>query len=292
VSLTYVYCLIRSARRPVLRPSPSPVPGGESIRFVDVGQRLWAVVSSVPADDFSEDALRRGLQDLEWVGRRALAHEAVVERFLSAPALLPMQLFTLFTSDERLGEYVKRERRRIDHILSKIEKHVEWGVRLTFDEKAAREAVEREHSRTMKVRSATGRGAAKTTRQAAGGSRAAARTFLVRGSDYLSRKRDLLNVGRVRLEQARTEANRVYRMLAQAATDARRRTDTEQAAPGSRLLLDAAFLVPARRSTAFKSALQKKARTLDGAGVAVSLTGPWPAYNFIGSQKAKVESQK
>ena len=275
MSLTYVYCLVRSARRPALRKPPLPVPGGESIRFVAVGQRLWAVVSDVPAADYGEEALRRGLQDLEWVGRRAMAHEAVVERFLSAPALLPMQLFTLFTSDERLSEYVQRERRRLERILSRIEKHLEWGVRLAFDEKAARDAVERQHSRT--VRTAT----AKKTR-------GAARTFLARetaGSDYLARKRDLLDVSRVQLKQARSEANRLFRALAQAATEARRRTDTEQAAPGARLLLDAAFLVPARRSTAFKSALQKKARTLDDAGVAVSLTGPWPPYNFIGSQK-------
>jgi hypothetical protein len=272
VPLTYVYCLVRSARRPALRKPPLPVPGGESIRFVDVGQRLWAVASDVAAADYSEEALRRGLQDLEWVGRRAMAHEAVVERFLSAPALLPMQLFTLFTSDERLNEYVRRERRRLERILSRIEKHLEWGVRLAFDEKAARDAVERKHSRT--VRAAT----AKKNRDAA-------RTFMVRetaGSDYLARKRDLLDVSRVQLTRARTEANRLFRALAQAATEARRRTDTEQAAPGSRLLLDAAFLVPARRSTAFKSALQKKARMLDDAGVAVSLSGPWPPYNFIG----------
>jgi hypothetical protein len=202
----------------------------------------------------------------------------VVERFLFAPALLPMQLFTLFTSDERLNEYVQRERRRIERILSRIEKHLEWGVRLTFDEKAAREAVERAHSRTTKAQKKRKTGAT--------------RTVMVRGSDYLTRKRDLLNVNRAQLAQARTEANRLYRALAQGATEARRRSDTEQAAPGSRLLLDAAFLVPARQSTAFKSALQKKVRTLDGTGLVVSLTGPWPAYNFIGSHKARVERQK
>ena len=62
----------------------------------------------------------------------------------------------------------------------------------------------------------------------------------------------------------------------------------EQAAPGSRLLLDAAFLVPRRRATAFRSALKKNARLLDAPGVVVSMTGPWPPYNFIESAaKAK-----
>jgi len=39
--------------------------------------------------------------------------------------------------------------------------------------------------------------------------------------------------------------------------------------------------VPAARSGAFRSAIRQHARELRTAGVAVTLTGPWPAYNFI-----------
>jgi hypothetical protein len=55
----------------------------------------------------------------------------------------------------------------------------------------------------------------------------------------------------------------------------------ENAAAGSRLLLDAAFLVPADRSTAFRATLRQQTRQLSGEGLVVSLTGPWPPYNFI-----------
>jgi len=56
---------------------------------------------------------------------------------------------------------------------------------------------------------------------------------------------------------------------------------TEQAAPGSRLLLDAAFLVPTSRTRTFRAAVKRKTKELGSAGVIVSLTGPWPPYNFI-----------
>ena len=56
---------------------------------------------------------------------------------------------------------------------------------------------------------------------------------------------------------------------------------TEQALPGSRLLLDAAFLVPVRRADAFRAALHQYARKLTASGIVASLTGPWPAYNFV-----------
>ena len=69
--------------------------------------------------------------------------------------------------------------------------------------------------------------------------------------------------------------------MSREATEARRRQATEQATPGSRLLLDAAFLVPSRRANAFRGALRRRARSLSGSGLVVSLTGPWPPYNFV-----------
>jgi hypothetical protein len=258
-ALSYVYCLVRSARRPALGDPPAAMPDAADLRAVKAGDSLWAIVSTVPADGYDEAALAKGLQDLDWVGRRAMAHEAVVEHFLPAAAVLPMQLFTLFTSDERALEHVGRDRARIDRILTRLTRQLEWGLRLSFDEQAARTAVE------------TGSGKRSGKTAAADPS----------GTSYLTRKRDLLNVTRVQLTEARAEADRLYRAMSREATDARRRTATEQGTPGSRLLLDAAFLVPVRRADAFRNALRRNARTLTAAGLVVSLTGPWPAYNFI-----------
>jgi len=252
--VTYLYCLVRASRRPTLRRVPEGLPGAGPLRLLDAGRGLWLVAADVSEREYAEEAIAKGLKNLEWVSRRAVGHEGVVERFLSASAVLPMQLFTIFTSDERALEYVRGDRARIDRILKRIGGHVEWGLRLTWDEQAARAAVEKVHRRR-----GNGHG----------------------GAAYLARKRDLLDLNRAQLAQAKSEATRVFDDLARIASDAVRRRSTEQAAPGSRLLLDAAYLVPAKKTTAFKSALTKNARRLGPAGVAVSLTGPWPPYNFI-----------
>jgi hypothetical protein len=254
-TLTYVYCLVRSAKRPSLRGVPVGMPGGREVRVLDVGEgfpkppRHWLIVSTVPERAYGEAALERGLQHLEWVGPRALAHEAVVEHFLSAAAVLPMQLFTLFKEDARAVEHVVLDERRIARILKRIERQVEWGLRLAWDPPDAPDAVPRTGSRS--------------------------------GVDYLARKRDLRDFARKRLKDAQGEADRLYRAVSREASAARRRTATEQAAPGSRLLLDAAFLVPARRAGAFRASVRRGARSLEGSGIVVSLTGPWPPYNFI-----------
>ena len=126
-------------------------------------------------------------------------------------------------------DHVQRSWKKIAKIFDRIDRHHEWGLRLTFDEKGAKEQI-------------AGRPPRRTVPS---------------GVDYLARKRDLLAVSRAQLAAARTAANRIYRALAREAADARRRTSLERAAPGSRLLLDAAFLVPAGRAASFRAALRK-----------------------------------
>ena len=263
MKLTYVYCIVRSARRPSV-PRVPPMPGADGIRVMSAGGGLWLIVSDVPVQEYGEDALSRGLHDLQWVGRRAMAHEAVIERFLKARAVLPMKLFTLFTSDERALNHVKRHSRRIERVLARVDRQLEWGVRLTFDERAGKSA----DDGASKARSAK-----------------AARAET--GVGYLSRKKDLRDHTRLRLAQARSAGERWYRVMSRQATAANRRKALEQSEHGSRLIVDAAFLVPARRSTAFRAEVRRHARDLSAAGVAVALTGPWPPYNFVSSSSGR-----
>lgn len=276
-SLTYVYCLVLSGRRPVVsrRLTRLGVPGARETRAVAAGDGFWLISATVPASDYDEAAIARGLQDLDWVGRRAVAHEAVVEQFLPARAVLPMQLFTLFNSDERAIHHVDRQRREIHGVVKRIQGRLEWGLRLTFDEKSVRDAVD-----------AKARGDGANPRASRGGTKRQG------GTAYLARKRDLLDVQRVQLRAARSEADRLFTALTRDVADARRRTATEQAAPGSRLLLDAAFLVPSSRARSFRATVSRRAREIAAAGVVVSLTGPWPPYNFIAPAARPARSRR
>lgn len=259
--LVYAYCLVRSPRPPRLPPAGSAVPGAKGVRLIDAGKGLRLVVSTVPASDYNETALASGIANLDWVSRRALAHETVVEHFLTAPAVLPMQMFSLFSSDDRALAHVVRDRRRIDRILDRVQRKHEWGLRLTFDEQAARQAVDQAHASTRS------------------------------GAAYLARKRDLLEVSRQQLAAARTAGDRVFKAMSAAASASTRRRSTEQS-PGARLLLDSAFLVPSTRARGFRAVLRREAARLP-AGVVVSLTGPWPPYNFIDApQRSRSTSRR
>lgn len=245
--LTYVYALVRAEKRPPLRALPAAMPGGGPVRLVPA-EDVWLAVSTVPAREYDQGALEAGLQDLDWLGPRAVAHEAVVEHFLSCPAVLPMQLFTLFKTDERAVDHVVRTHGKIARILQRIEGHVEWGLRLAWDEQAAR---------------------------------ALAPPLAASGTAYLARQRDQLAARRTGWAEARGAADKLYRTLGRAAAAARRHGATEEASPQSRLLLDAAFLVRGDQCAAFQEQVRAYGQELAAQGITVALTGPWPPYNFV-----------
>jgi hypothetical protein len=82
------------------------------------------------------------------------------------------------------------------------------------------------------------------------------------------------------VEKATTAAVAAYDRLLPLAKDARRRDDSPSGATPP--LLEAAFLVKARGRAKFRAAARQAARLCDRAGAEMTLTGPWPAYNFVG----------
>ena len=182
----------------------------------------------MPERGYGEAALDRDCRISNGWRRRAVAHEAVVEHFLPAPAVLPMQLFTLFTADERAVEHV-----------------------------VARPAADRTDPQAHRAQRRMGAAPVveSATRRRAGAARRACRSR-ESGAAYLARKREQLDLRAVTAEAGADAGEQMYKVVSREATAARRRTATEQAAPGSRLLLDAAFLVPARRAAAFRAAVR------------------------------------
>jgi hypothetical protein len=221
---------------------------------LDLDRGLFLVVADAPLARYGEDAIQRGLSDLDWVSRAAVAHEGVVESFIEAPAVLPMKLFTIFNSDERALENVRRDRVRIDALVKRLTNHHEWGVRVVLD----------------RTRAAAAAGPARRTAAAAKS-----------GAAYLTRKKAQRDVAVELAERARETVASLYDRMAARARSATRRSASELPAQGGPLLRDAAFLVPRTRSRSFQALAGREARSLSRQGYGLSLTGPWPPYTFM-----------
>jgi hypothetical protein len=257
---TYAYCVVANGTRPRLGRQRAGLPGMGPVRLLDVDRGLFLAVADAPLDRYGEDAINRGLSDLGWVSRVAIAHEAVVESFIAESAVLPMKLFTMFTSDERALAYVRGERQRIRAAATRVAHQHEWGVRVILD-------------RARAVRAKT------STNHAAGHSRSASAT--ASGVAYLRRKKAQRDANAELADHARETVAALYDRLAARSSAAKRKAAGELPAERGPLLLDAAFLVPRSRAKSFQSLMAREAKSLGRHGYGVTLTGPWPPYSFV-----------
>ena len=89
MTLTYVYCLVRSRKTPAMNAVPAPMPGAKPVRALPAGDGAWAHRLTCRPRDYDEAALAAGLQNLDWVGRRAWRTRPSSNTFSTAPAVLP-----------------------------------------------------------------------------------------------------------------------------------------------------------------------------------------------------------
>lgn len=252
-SATYLYCLVRTRTLPE-EGAPPGLPGLSPARVLAVGDDLWLVVADAPLPAYGAESIQGHLQDLDWVSVRALAHEEVVEHFGRTGTVVPMKLFTLFAGDDRALEHIRSGRASLDRILDRIAGCEEWGVLVRFDEAKAKEV------------------AAEEAREGGGAQGS--------GTAFLLRKKLEQEAARTLLARLKGEMNEVFADLAEQAAESRRREPVSSAP----LLLDGAFLVRTDRASAFERTVDRWAKRLADRACELTLTGPWPPYNFIGEE--------
>jgi hypothetical protein len=252
-SVTYLYCLVEADRKPTTARAPRGLPGTGPLRVLPAAERLWLVAASAPAALYEATTIERGLRDLEWVAARGAAHARVVEHFARRHTTVPMKLFTLFTSEDRAVAHVRGAQARVRRVLERVAGRQEWGVRVRLDPALARRL-----SRRRALPAAARRS----------------------GTRFLLAKKEERDVARAVVREGRAAVEEVFGSLAGLADATRRRPPAEL--DGTRLVLDAALLVPSRRLGRFRTALRRGATGLAARGYRLSLTGPWPAYNFVG----------
>lgn len=222
------------------------------VRLLDAGRHRFLAVADAPLERYGEDAINRGLSDLDWVARAAVAHEAVVESFIGASAVVPMKLFTIFTSDERAVEHVRREAPLVEAVIRRVANHHEWGVRIVLDRPRVEPAAAKKD-----------------------------RSTVAPGKIFLAHKKAQRDAAAELVRHARDTVADVYDRLAERSSLSKRRAASELPIQDGPLVLDAAFLIPVKGTARFRKLADREARTLAQHGYRLTVSGPWPPYSFI-----------
>jgi Gas vesicle synthesis protein GvpL/GvpF len=228
--------------------------GGGQVRAVGAAG-LTAIVGDVGEPEFGETALRRNLEDLDWLERTARAHHAVIKAAAAQRPVVPMQFATVYASDDGVVQTLRQRSGDFREALSRITARSEWGVKAYAAEPAD---------------AGTGDGQASP---AAGP-----------GAAYLQRRREQLTAHRTARREAMASAQAVHAELARRSVSARLYPPQSPDLAGrpTPMVLNAAYLVADERAGEFAAAV--KDLTGGHRSVRLALTGPWPAYSFVGAQ--------
>jgi hypothetical protein len=281
---TYVYCVVNcadrdgraggsSARASTLGRIPKGLLGTGRPRILDAGDGYRLVVGSAPLSRYGAAAVEAKLGDLDWLAARAREHEEVVEHVTKLGSVVPMKLFTLFRNDERALNHVYKMKRSLGRVVDRIAGCEEWALRILFD------PTRRAHAGTHGARSKS-HGSASRRKEVEGPGRS---NEAVSGTSFLRRKKALVEERSQAGARGAAIIEELYECLANTVRDADRRTAAEgEIAAGQ--VLDAVFLVPRESVKKVKAIVATSATSLVDDGFYVALSGPWPAYSFIGDR--------
>jgi gas vesicle protein GvpL/GvpF len=251
----WAYCITRVGDLPTI----DGVRGAPVERIEADG--LAVLVSRVPLAEFGEDALRRNLNDLDWLERVARDHENVLERTLAEGTIVPLRICTIFADDEGAARMLTERRSALDTALDVLDGREEWGVKLTVD-RAALEAAARERAPEDLDQQLEG--------QSAGGA-------------YMLRRRQERQLREAADRLAGGLAEDVHARLQDWATDAvvNPPQNPELSGHEGDMLLNAAYLVEAAKVERMHELVEELRERHRELGARIELTGPWPPYNFV-----------
>jgi hypothetical protein len=219
---------------------------------------LTAIVGDVSDHEYGEAPLRRNLEDLDWLARTARAHHAVLEAAAGRGPVVPMRLATLFASDAGVTGTLQERADDFREALSLISARSEWGVK-AYAVKPADPAEAPGRPVAGREGPATGPGAA-----------------------YLQRRRAQLTASKDARQEALASARTVYGELSRFAVSSRLYPPQAPDLAGQQtpMILNAAYLVADKGADEFAAAVADL--TARHRFVQLTLTGPWPAYSFVG----------
>lgn len=233
------------------------------VELVPCGEAL-AVVSRVPGDEYQADRIEARLTDMAWLGDHGMAHERVVAALVDRGTVLPMRLFTLFSSLDALRAECATRAEWLRDSLARLHGLRQWDLKVAYDS-----------DRMLAVIGETSDEVAAIDAELAAA---------MPGRKYLlQRRRD--DVARAAVRKAVASlGDEILASLSPAAADVKRVPPPSSAEPGELpVILSAALLVSRDEEPRLRELLAAESERLSARGVSIACSGPWAAYRFAGA---------
>jgi gas vesicle protein GvpL/GvpF len=242
--------------------SPHPMDRRYDIRSIDVGD-IRAIVSNVTLDEFGEDALRQGLNDLQWLEGKVKDHERVIDAVREQGSTVPMRFCTIYRDDVGVRALLVEHHSELKRALTEVSGRAEYGVKALVDHQTMMEGVSASDPEVAAVRSEVS--------ESEGGKS----YFLTkRLNDTISSRTD---------ERLREICNEAHVRLCDISLDARvtRPQSKELTGEERDMVMNCSYLIDEIESERFLELVRELNREHGSYGLAFEATGPWPPYSFL-----------
>lgn len=249
----YLFCVSRSA---ALDPAEYGLTEAAPLRQVS-RRGLHAVVCEVPLSDWIDDAGEAHLQDLKWLGPRAVRHERVIQKVMAGGAVLPLRFGCIFSGEESLHDWLERHHQAVHEYLDGIGNRQEWSLKGWLHVGRAAAALAATDSRMAELPTSP-------------------------GARYLREQKLRKELERSTRDWARETGKAVVAALWPESASQRTlgiRTPTVPERE-EEAVFHYALLVAPEDLAALQDKIQRHDAELRPRGLELALTGPWPPFSF------------
>lgn len=263
--LYYLYCVTDGQAGETLAGMLPGHVAGLKVFFSEGGQ-FCAVVGECSPDEFSEEAIGEKLEDAGWLEEKARLHQEVIEVVLQSVEhpVIPMKFGSVFSAPQRVVEMLREQKGFLENTLDYLRGRQEWGLKIYCHRDKLEQEIKTYNPgiRTM-------------VEKASGGASS--------GIAFMMKKKLEDRI----LIECDNEMEKIcsffHQRLCEYSCSARlnKLLDKEITGEEAEMILNAAYLVDNHRVEDFLSAAREMQENIS-ASVSLSITGPWPAYNFLG----------
>lgn len=233
----------------------------EEICFLDCAH-FYAVASKVSPLEFSEENLKKNLADFEWVKKKTIQHEKVIETVMHNTCVIPFKFATLFISEENLKASLSERAQELLENLENLEGKEEWGVKIYCDMEKLKKSALQEEPELLKVEQEI--------------------QLALEGKAFFLKKKKEGLIQRLIVQKINQLGQESFEHLSKVSlhNSILKLLPKEVTEKDEEMILNAAFLVDKNRISSFMEVID----TLKSRGIKndsfLALSGPWPPYHF------------
>jgi hypothetical protein len=263
-NVIYLFCLAQTG--PVDHFEGTGITGTEHLVLKDFSG-VTAVFCEVPEDDFSGESAEIRLQDLAWIGPRAIRHDQIIEEVMQYSPVFPAPFGSLFSSEKRLGSMIQSNIDAIREFLDHTANKEEWSVKgLVCKSKVLDEIL------IGKLRAVSG-----TLSSSPAGMR------------YFKERQMRSEAEKELSGKVKAACSTVGENLLACSESFRQRKNISfgKAESDKQLVVNWAFLVDHSRISYFLDQVKHANSDYQARGLAFECSGPWPPYSFCPSLRTE-----